>query len=79
MNVRSTGLDPSPPNESEKTPVATRSHLVGRAIFQELQSRSAVLENMPDLRSFQVTVKLDPVTGSVRGVWSTTEAGGYRR
>ena len=75
MNLRSCGLD----SEPVPTPTATTSHLIARAVVNELHLRSAVLDSLPDLRGVQITVKFDPGTGTERGVFSSIDAGGYRR
>lgn len=74
MNLSSCG-----PDSGTATPTASNSHLVARAVVNELHQRADIFDNLTDLRGVQITVKFDPVTGTVRGVWSSIETGGYRR
>ena len=77
MNLRSGGLDPV--EEAPTTRSASVGHLIARAVVNELHARAPAFDKVPDLRGVQITVKFDPSTGTVRGVWSSIEAGGYRR
>jgi hypothetical protein len=61
------------------TGTASNSHLLARAVVNELHQRAAIFDSLTDLRGVQITVKFDPVTGTVRGVWSSIESGGYNR
>jgi hypothetical protein len=74
MNLSSCG-----PDFGADGPTARNSHLVARAVVNELHQRADVFDSLPDLRGVQITVKFDPATGTVRGVWSSIETGGYRR
>ena len=74
MNLSSCGPDAKP-----STPTASNSHLVARAVVNELHQRADIFDSLTDLRGVQIPVKFDPVTGTVRGVWSSIETGGYRR
>ena len=64
---------------SPPRPTASNGHLLARAVVHEIHQRAAMLDSLSDLRGVQITVKFDPATGTVRGVWSSIESGGYHR